>query len=51
MAICDGVVLDKRAFYCATDQVTVLHETKDGRKFIVRYGELDHDSIVVKIKD
>ena len=40
-----------KAFYSQTDQVTVLHETIDGRKFIVRYGELAPDSILVKKDD
>jgi murein DD-endopeptidase MepM/ murein hydrolase activator NlpD/muramidase (phage lysozyme) len=51
IAICDGVVLEAKAFYLGTDQVTVHHKTKDGREFIVRYGELDSDSLKVKKGD
>ncbi|EQA5672428.1 glycoside hydrolase family protein [Cronobacter malonaticus] len=51
VAICDGVVLDKRDFYCQTNQVTIRHQTKDGRSFLVRYGELDPGSICVSINN
>jgi len=51
VAICKGVVLGVGGFYAQTDQVTVLHETNDGRKFIVRYGELAPNSITVKTGD
>jgi murein DD-endopeptidase MepM/ murein hydrolase activator NlpD len=47
VAICDGVVLENRDFYNGTYQVTVLHTTHDGRKFIIRYGEVDSNSISV----
>jgi GH24 family phage-related lysozyme (muramidase) len=51
VAICKGTVLEVKDFYSKTDQVTVLHETNDGRKFIVRYGELAPNSISVKKDD
>lgn len=51
VAICRGTVLEVKNFYSQTDQVTVLHETNDGRKFIVRYGELAPSSITVKKND
>ncbi|EOD3574674.1 M23 family metallopeptidase [Cronobacter sakazakii] len=51
VAICDGVVLDTRVFYCQTNQVTIRHQTKDGRYFIVRYGELDPESICISINN
>ncbi len=51
ISICKGKVLRKAFFYNGTDQVTVLHETNDGRKFIVRYGELDRESINVQAGD
>ncbi|SQH41404.1 Lysozyme [Salmonella enterica] len=49
LAICDGIVLDSGAFYCRTNQVTIKHQTKDGRIFLVRYGELDPGSVQVHI--
>jgi GH24 family phage-related lysozyme (muramidase)/murein DD-endopeptidase MepM/ murein hydrolase activator NlpD len=51
VAICKGEVLEVKSFYAGTDQVTVLHETNDGRKFIIRYGELAPNSITVKKGD
>lgn len=48
VAICDGIVLITNPFYCKTNEVTVLHKTKDGREFIARYGELDPHSITVR---
>ncbi|BFM41716.1 hypothetical protein CFS9_03570 [Flavobacterium sp. CFS9] len=51
VAIADGEVLEARYFYAGTNQVTVLHKLKDGRKFIARYGELDPNSIEVKKGD
>ncbi|EJX0634469.1 peptidoglycan DD-metalloendopeptidase family protein, partial [Salmonella enterica] len=51
VAICDGIVLDSRGFYCRTNQVTIKHQTKDGRSFLVRYGELAPNSIQVRIND
>lgn len=46
-----GEILDVKHFYYETYQVTILHETSKYGKFIVRYGELDKDSILVKIGD
>ncbi|UOX35487.1 peptidoglycan DD-metalloendopeptidase family protein [Flavobacterium sediminilitoris] len=51
VAICKGKVLEVKNFYAQTHQVTVLHETNDGRKFIIRYGELAPSSITVKEGD
>ncbi|WP_415325557.1 M23 family metallopeptidase [Chryseobacterium sp. MMS23-Vi53] len=51
VAIADGVVLDVKLFYCETSQVSVRHKLKDGRDFIIRYGELDPSSIKVKKGD
>jgi len=51
VAICKGEVLEVKSFYAQTDQVTVLHETNDGRKFIIRYGELAPNSISLKKGD
>lgn len=51
VAICDGTVLSTNAFYCKTNEVAVLHSTKDGREFIARYGELDPHSITVHRND
>ncbi|KAA1246859.1 M23 family metallopeptidase [Aquimarina sp. RZ0] len=43
VAIAVGEVLRVAYFYEGTWQITILHEIPDGRKFIVRYGELDPD--------
>lgn len=51
VAICGGIVLEVKSFYSQTYQVTILHNTNDGRKFIVRYGELAPSSITVKKDD
>jgi len=51
VAICKGKVLDVGGFYAQTDQITVLHETNDGRKFVIRYGELAPNSIKLKAGD
>ena len=51
VAICKGVVLEVNGFYAQTDQITILHETNDGRKFIIRYGELAPSSITLKKGD
>lgn len=51
VAICDGKVLGTSQFYDRTNEITILHTTPDGRKFIVRYGELDPPSIAVRIGD
>lgn len=51
VAICDGTVLRVAPFYCETNQITVKHQTKSGRQFIIRYGEVDPESIKVKQGD
>ena len=51
VAICDGIVLQVDKFYKGTHQVSVKHKTKDGREFIIRYGELSPNSITVKEGD
>ncbi|WP_208610517.1 M23 family metallopeptidase, partial [Gilliamella bombi] len=51
VAICDGVVLQISGFYSETDQITIKHKTSNGRQFIIRYGEVDHKSINVKVGD
>ena len=51
VAICDGTVLRVAPFYCETNQITVKHQTKSGRQFIIRYGEVDPNSIKVKQGD
>ncbi|MFV0531539.1 MAG: glycoside hydrolase family protein, partial [Flavobacteriales bacterium] len=52
VAICDGVVLDvSTTFADGTGAVTILHETNDGRKFIIRYGEVENDTVLVKKND
>ncbi|MEI9818097.1 hypothetical protein [Enterobacter hormaechei] len=40
VAICDGKVLGTNPFYDGTNEIAIFHTTTDGRKFIVRYGEL-----------
>lgn len=49
VAICPGKVLGVNFFYDQTFEVTILHTTEDGQKFIVRYGELDRKSITVSV--
>jgi GH24 family phage-related lysozyme (muramidase)/murein DD-endopeptidase MepM/ murein hydrolase activator NlpD len=49
VSIADGKVLTISSFYDSTNEVTVLHTLKDGREFIIRYGELDPGSITVKV--
>ncbi|WP_050009593.1 M23 family metallopeptidase [Flavobacterium sp. B17] len=51
VAIADGVVLEVKPFYCKTHQITIRHTLKDGRDFIIRYGELDPKSIKIKEND
>ncbi|WP_433810295.1 M23 family metallopeptidase [Flavobacterium johnsoniae] len=51
VAIADGTVLEIADFYCLTHQITIRHTLKDGRDFIIRYGELDPQSITVKAGD
>lgn len=49
IAVSDGKVLEVGYFYAGTYKVTVLHNTCDGRSFIIRYGELDPESIKVSV--
>ena len=49
VAICDGVVLGRNPFFNQTDEVVILHTTDDGRKFIIRYTEVDPNSITVRV--
>ncbi len=51
VAIANGTVLDKAYFYEGTYQVTVLHKSAKYDKFIVRYGELNGETILVKKGD
>lgn len=51
VAICDGKILSSNPFYDGTNEIAIIHKTRDGRKFIVRYGELDPPSIKVKTGD
>lgn len=48
-AVSDGKVLEVEYFYAGTYKVTVLHNTCDGRSFVIRYGELDPESIKVSV--
>jgi len=48
VAICPGVVLDVGDFYNQTHQITVHHKAIDGREFVVRYGEVNPNTIKVK---
>ena len=51
VAIAPGVVLRCAPFYSQTDQITIHHTTSDGRQYIVRYGEVDPGSILVRVGD
>lgn len=51
VAISDGVVLGNNSFYNGTNEIAILHTTSDGRKFIIRYGEVDPKSVKVKVND
>jgi len=51
VAICDGIVLGNNSFYNATNEVVISHTTKDGRKFIIRYGEVSPFSVKWKVGD
>jgi GH24 family phage-related lysozyme (muramidase)/LysM repeat protein len=50
-SIAPGKVLRISAFYCKTHQISVHHTTSDGRQFVVRYGEVDPNTINVKVDD
>ncbi|WP_231889184.1 glycoside hydrolase family protein [Mangrovibacter phragmitis] len=47
VAISQGIVRSISTYYMGTWQITVEHTTADGRHFYIRYGEVDHSSIVV----
>ncbi|MCL1938017.1 MAG: M23 family metallopeptidase [Candidatus Azobacteroides sp.] len=49
VAMCDGIVLYNNSFYNATNEVVILHATRDGRRFIIRYGEVSPFSVKVKV--
>lgn len=50
--ICGGKVLHvSTAFAYGTGAITILHETNDGRKFIIRYGEVENETVLVKKDD
>jgi GH24 family phage-related lysozyme (muramidase)/murein DD-endopeptidase MepM/ murein hydrolase activator NlpD len=51
VAVAPGKVLRVAPFYMRTNEVAVAHETSDGRRFIVRYGELDPATVAVKRGD
>ena len=52
LQICGGIVLDvSTSFADGTGAVTILHTTNDGRKFIIRYGEVENDTVLVKKDD
>lgn len=48
VAIANGNILSVSSFYAGTHQVTILHTTQSKGQFIIRYGELDPNSITVK---
>lgn len=50
-AICDGSVIDVKDFYNKTHQISIKHNTRYGRYFIIRYGEVDPATVKVKIGD
>ncbi|MWV62578.1 peptidoglycan DD-metalloendopeptidase family protein [Helicobacter saguini] len=51
VSIANGEILEIKYFYYETYQVTILHKTFNHGKFIIRYGELDKNTIKVKIGD
>ena len=51
IAIAPGVVMKCEPFYCQTNQISIHHTTIDGRQFIALYGEVDPDSINVRVGD
>ncbi|TEA26325.1 M23 family metallopeptidase [Candidatus Schmidhempelia bombi str. Bimp] len=51
VAISDGIVLEISNFYSQTYQITIKHETKSGQQFIIRYGEVDKESVKVEVGD
>ena len=51
VAIAPGVVMKCEPFYCQTNQISIHHTTSDGRQFISLYGEVDPNSIRVRVGD
>ncbi len=51
VSVSPGKVLEVEYFYAGTYKVTISHTTCDGRKFLVRYGEMDPKTIKVKAGD
>jgi murein DD-endopeptidase MepM/ murein hydrolase activator NlpD len=50
VAIADGEVIGiSDSFADGTGAVIVLHEIEDGRKFIIRYGEVENSTVSVKL--
>ncbi len=50
VAIAGGVVLNiSTNFAYGTGAITILHETNDGRKFIIRYGEVENSTVEVVV--
>ncbi|MEK2485283.1 peptidoglycan DD-metalloendopeptidase family protein [Providencia stuartii] len=50
VAICEGKVIGITSFYKKTDQITIQHKTKDGREFIIRYGEVSPKKNLILVK-
>jgi GH24 family phage-related lysozyme (muramidase)/murein DD-endopeptidase MepM/ murein hydrolase activator NlpD len=48
-AMAAGKVLRVSNFYCKTHAITIHHKTNDGREFVIRYGEVDPETISVKV--
>lgn len=52
VAMCSGKVLStSTTFADGTGAVTVLHDSKSGKKFIARYGEVENSTVKVKQGD
>lgn len=49
VAVSNGVVRSISHYYYGTWQVTVEHKSNAGRHFYIRYGEVDPNSITVKV--
>lgn len=47
VAVSDGIVRNISHYYYGTWQITIEHRTSDERHFYIRYGEVDHASIMV----
>ena len=53
LSMTSGTVLDVKAFYAGTYQITIQHDHQvvEGSNVILRYGELDGESINIKVGD